>query len=191
MYCPMMPRQKSCRPPMKIITQIVEAHPSTGSSKISLRSTITIMNQEGNTSHAGSKPGSNGQWSLGEINDSADGIFKQLPEIPLGFTGNTFDVFVGKPEGFETDPSEDSLGETVVFAHRDDSVYHTAFHQTEISGSVYDIRIGNSVNQLVKFPGKKAADGRLPITADTSGGNTVIFSGFQFLKHFRKKGRRS
>ena len=118
--------------------------------------------QEGNTSHAGSKPGSNGQWSLGEINDSADSIFKQLPEIPLGFTGNTFDVFVGKPEGFETDPSEDSLGETVVFAHGDDGVYHTAFHQTEISGSVYDIRIGNSVNQLIKISGQKSCGWEAP-----------------------------
>ena len=42
MYCPIMPRQKSCSPPMKMITQMMEAHPSTGSSNISLRSTITI-----------------------------------------------------------------------------------------------------------------------------------------------------
>ena len=143
--------------------------------------------QEGNTSHAGSKPGSNGQWSLGEINDSADGIFKQLPEIPFGLAGNTFDIFVREPEGFETDPSEDSLGKTVIFAHGDDGIYHTALHQTEISGTVHDIRIRDLVNKLIEFPGKKTSNGWFAIAADTPGGNAVIFSGFQFLQHFRKE----
>ena len=36
----MIPRQNSCRPPIKMITQIVEAQPATGSPQISRRMTI-------------------------------------------------------------------------------------------------------------------------------------------------------
>ena len=42
----MIPRQKSCRPPIKMITQIVEAQPATGSPQISRRTTIMIKNRK-------------------------------------------------------------------------------------------------------------------------------------------------
>ena len=45
----MIPRQNSCRPPMKMITQIVEAQPATGSPQISRR---TIMKRREKTETA-------------------------------------------------------------------------------------------------------------------------------------------
>ena len=56
-YCPMIPIQKSCNPLIKIMMQMVEAHPATGSPKINFRimiiaikknehKVITIPNQE-------------------------------------------------------------------------------------------------------------------------------------------------
>ena len=73
--------------------------------------------KERESGHGSSKPGSNSQGSLGKINDAADCIFKKLPEIPLRFTGYTLDILIWEPICTETDPSEDSFGETVVFAH--------------------------------------------------------------------------
>lgn len=41
MYCPIIPRQNNWSPPMKRITQMVEAQPSTGSPKAIFRKMIT------------------------------------------------------------------------------------------------------------------------------------------------------
>ena len=148
------------------------------------------QDQKGKTGHGRSEPGGDGQRYLREIDDAADGVFKQLPEVPFGFTGYAFDIFVGEPAGAETDPAEDSLGKAVVLTHGDNGIHHTAFHQTEVSGTVHNICIRDLIDQSIKFPGKKAPDRWLSVTADTSGGNAVIFSGFQLLQHFREKGRR-
>ena len=69
------------------------------------------QDQKGKTGHGRSEPGGDGQRYLRKIDDAADGVFKQLPEVPFGLTGYAFDIFVGEPAGAETDPAEDSLGE--------------------------------------------------------------------------------
>ena len=42
MYCPITPRKNVCIPPMKIMTQIVDAQPATGSPKTARRTTRKI-----------------------------------------------------------------------------------------------------------------------------------------------------
>lgn len=115
------------------------------------------QDQKGKTGHGRSEPGGDGQRYLRKIDDAADGVFKQLPEVPFGLTGYAFDIFVGEPAGAETDPAEDSLGEAVVLTHGDDGIHHTALHQTEVSGAVHNICIRDLIDQLIKFPGKKSS----------------------------------
>ena len=117
------------------------------------------QDQKGKTGHGRSEPGGDGQRYLSKIDDAADGVFKQLPEVPFGLTGYAFDIFVGEPAGAETDPAEDSLGEAVVLTHGDDGIHHTALHQTEVSGAVHNICIRDLIDQLIKFPGKKNLKG--------------------------------
>ena len=51
------------------------------------------QDQKGKTGHGRSEPGGDGQRYLREIDDAADGVFKQLPEVPFGLTGYAFDTF--------------------------------------------------------------------------------------------------
>ena len=55
------------------------------------------QDQKGKTGHGRSEPGGDGQRYLREIDDAADCVFKQLPEVPLGLTGYAFDIFVPSP----------------------------------------------------------------------------------------------
>lgn len=59
------------------------------------------QDQKGKTGHGRSEPGGDGQRYLRKIDDAADGVFKQLPEVPFGLTGYAFDIFVGEPAGAE------------------------------------------------------------------------------------------
>ena len=50
------------------------------------------QDQKGKTGHGRSEPGGDGQRYLRKIDDAADGVFKQLPEVPFGLTGYAFDM---------------------------------------------------------------------------------------------------
>ena len=56
------------------------------------------QDQKGKTGHGRSEPGGDGQRYLRKIDDAADGVFKQLPEVPFGLTGYAFDIFVGEQQ---------------------------------------------------------------------------------------------
>ena len=73
--------------------------------------------QEGESRHQHSEPGGDAQRRLGEIDDSIDRIFEQLPETPFGLSGDALHILIGEPHGLETDPAEDTLGKAVVLGH--------------------------------------------------------------------------
>ena len=50
---------------------------------------------EWESSHANAKPRGDAQRCLGEVDNAVDSILEQLPEIPLGFSGNPLYIFVG------------------------------------------------------------------------------------------------
>ena len=56
------------------------------------------QDQKGKTGHGRSEPGGDGQRYLRKIDDATDGVFKQLPEVPLGLTGYAFDIFEGSQQ---------------------------------------------------------------------------------------------
>ena len=105
--------------------------------------------EKGNQSHTDAKPGSHAQRRLREVYDAVNSIAEQLPKAPLGLTRNTFNVLVGEPEGFKTNPAENAFGEAVVFVHGKNSLYRVPPHETEIACTVHDVGVGDLVDDTV------------------------------------------
>ena len=140
--------------------------------------------------HQNAAPGSQFQRRLGEIHDAVHRVADKVPETPFRRPGRTFDILIRKPVSPKTYPAENSLGKTVIFAHRQHRLDHLARHQAKIACTVHNIGIGNSVGQLVKFPCTPAAKTSLAVAVLPPRRHAVILAGLQYLDHLRQQRRR-
>ena len=56
------------------------------------------QHEEGEARHEHAEPGGDIQGDLGKVGDAVDGIGRQLPEVPLGFSGDTLYIFMMRGE---------------------------------------------------------------------------------------------
>ena len=97
----MIPRQNNCSPPIKMITQIVEAQPATGSPQSNRRMTIMTRKRK--------------EKKVIRIPNQEAMLSGALEKLSL--SGDPLNVFKRQPEGLEAHPAENALGEAVVFTH--------------------------------------------------------------------------
>ena len=146
--------------------------------------------QEGDAGHQHPEPGCDVQRRVGKVDNAVDGIFEQLPEAPLGRSGDALHILVREPIGPEADPAENALGKAIVFGHGEDGVLHGPGHEPEVSCAVNDIRVRDLIDQPVKPAGEPAADRRLAGSVRASRGDTVILPALEDLHHFGQQRRR-
>lgn len=143
--------------------------------------------QNGDETEDDTREGGEGERRRGKSDDAVDGIEEQRPKAPLGLAGHAVDVYIGEPFGLEAHPAVNALGESVIFAHGDDSVDHGALHEPKVACTVDDVRVGNAVDDLVEHAGEERPDGRLAFAGGPARSDVVVVFGLQDLVHLRQQ----
>ena len=136
MYCPIIPIQKSCTPPINVMIHAVDAHPVTGSPKTSFRIIIKITATKDNT-----------VMNIPNQDANANGACEKLIIPSIAYL-NSFQKFchpvhvlIRQPACPKSDPAKNPLGKTVILSHLNDRIYHLTPHQPKIPCPIHDIRI--------------------------------------------------
>ena len=135
MYCPIIPIQKSCTPPINVMIHAVDAHPVTGSPKTSFRIIIKITATKDNT-----------VMNIPNQDANANGACEKLIIPSIAYL-NSFQKFhfVSPATRFTfsygSQHVRNPIGKTVILSHLNDRIYHLTPHQPKIPCPIHDIRI--------------------------------------------------
>ena len=113
-YCPKIPMQNNCKPPIAVIIQTRDGHPETGSPKISVRTTIRqiIMNEK-KQKHTPLKDAMAKGLVENAIIPSKE-YMKSFQERPFCFPCHTLNIYILYPFCLKTYPAKYSFGKSIV-----------------------------------------------------------------------------
>lgn len=132
-------------------------------------------NDKGDETEENAEEGGESERDGREGDDALDGVFEEFPEGPLRFAGDTVDVCVFDPFGFEADEGPETFGVAVIFWAREDGVDDLAGHEAVVAGAVNHFDFAHAVDEFVKNAGAEAADGRFAFAGDATGGGYIVF----------------